>query len=138
MNEKFRQYQKQGGKSNSSTNPDRKIEGKADPNNQQFRSKAKIKLLNLYTQKPDLKKMWKEPNKPARIQPDRKWFGNIRTIDQKSLEKFRVEINEKSSNPNEFMIKAKKLPISLLKDPVKENRMNLLEIEKFEVFAILL
>lgn len=80
--------------------------------------------------------MRKEPNKPARIQPDRKWFGNIRTIDQKTLEKFRAEINEKSSNPNEFLIKTKKLPISLLTDPIKENKMNILEVEKFEVFNI--
>lgn len=54
MNEKHKQYHKQAGKSNASTNPDRKIEGKSDPKNQHFRSKAKIKLLNLYTQKPDL------------------------------------------------------------------------------------
>ena len=78
--------------------------------------------------------MHEKPDKPARIQPDRKWFGNVRTIDQKSLEKFRAEITQKSSNPNEFLIKAKKLPVSLLVDPVKENKMNLLDIEKFEVF----
>ncbi len=78
--------------------------------------------------------MKKVPIKPARIQPDRKWFGNIRTIDQKSLEKFRAEITQKSSNPNEFLLKAKKLPISLLVDPIKENKMNILDIEKFEVF----
>lgn len=82
--------------------------------------------------------MAKVPSKPARIQPDRKWFGNIRTIDQKSLEKFRADINQKSANPNEFLLKIKKLPISLITDPKKENKMNLLEIEKFEVWFIIL
>ena len=45
---------KQPSKSNASTNPDRKVEGKADVNNQHFRSKSTIKLLNLYTKKPNM------------------------------------------------------------------------------------
>jgi len=54
MKQKFIANNKKPGKSNASTNPDRKIEGNPDVNNQQFRTKSKIKLLNLYTQKPDL------------------------------------------------------------------------------------
>ena len=77
--------------------------------------------------------MQKQSLTPARIQPDRKWFGNVRTIVQKSLEKFRVEIAQKTTKANEFLIRSKTLPTSLLVDPTKENKMNLLEIEKFEV-----
>ncbi len=36
--------------------------------------------------------MNKQALKPARVEPERKWFGNVRTIDQKSLEKFRIEM----------------------------------------------
>ena len=40
------------------------------------------------------KEFYKDPHTVSRIQPDRKWFGNVRTIDQKSLEKFRVEMEQ--------------------------------------------
>ena len=46
-----------------------------------FRSKSKINLLNLYREKPNLEKMREIKTDPARIEPDRKWFGNIRTVD---------------------------------------------------------
>lgn len=131
LKKKFVQSNKKPGKSNASTNPDRKIP-KAEDGQQFYRTKAKIKLLNLYNTKPNMKKIYKEPIKPARIQPDRKWFGNVRTIDQKSLEKFRVEMAQKSSNSHEFLIKANLLPTSLLVDPLKENKMNILDLEKFE------
>jgi len=37
----------------------------------------------MYTLKPDMEKMKKAPTDPAagRVQPDRKWFGNVRTVD---------------------------------------------------------
>lgn len=79
------------------------------------------------------KKIYKAPIKPARIQPDRKWFGNVRTIDQKNLEKFRVEMAQKSSNSHEFLIRKTTLPLSLLVDAKTENKMNILDVEKFEV-----
>lgn len=40
----------------------------------------------MYDQKmPDKKKMYERPNQAARVDPNRKWFGNVRTVDQKSL-----------------------------------------------------
>ena len=45
----------------------------------------------MYDQKaPDMEKMHQRPTEAARIDPNRKWFGNVRTIDQKSLEKLRI------------------------------------------------
>jgi nuclear GTP-binding protein len=45
----------------------------------------------MYDQKaPDMKKMHTRPTEAARVDPNRKWFGNVRTIDQKSLEKLRI------------------------------------------------
>lgn len=40
---------------------------------------------------------------------------------------------QKSSNSHEFLIKQSLLPTSLLVDPLKENKMNILDLEKFEV-----
>jgi nuclear GTP-binding protein len=54
----------------------------------------------MYNDKPDKfffnlrKAMWKQSDKPARIDPNRKWFGNVRTISQKDLETFRSEMNQ--------------------------------------------
>jgi nuclear GTP-binding protein len=65
----------------NSNNPDRKVPAGADKGKQEFyRSKAKIKLLNMYNDKPDMEKMYKQSTKPTRIEPNRKWFGNVRTI----------------------------------------------------------
>lgn len=42
---------KKGAKSNSSTNPDRKIKGNVDGTNNSLRTKATIKRLQMYRQK---------------------------------------------------------------------------------------
>lgn len=73
-----------------------------------MRDKAKINLLNLYRAKPDYDKMNEKPTEAMKIQPDRKWFGNIRTIGQKTLEEFRVEMQKQSQTQamaNQFLIK---------------------------------
>ena len=68
-------------KSKAPTNPNRPIEkGKENF----YRSKAKINLLNMYNSKPS-KDRFKRPDKPARIEPERKWFGNTRSIDPKKI-----------------------------------------------------
>jgi nuclear GTP-binding protein len=51
-----------------------------------FRTKNTIKRLKMYDMKaPNAKKMHERPTESARVDPNRKWFGNVRTIDQKSL-----------------------------------------------------
>lgn len=77
--------------------------------------------------------MHERPTKPARIDPDRKYFGNVRTLDQKQLERMRVELAQQTKDPFKILIKQKQLPISLISEETKENRMNLLEVEAFEV-----
>jgi hypothetical protein len=77
-------------KSKAPTNPNRPIEqGKESF----YRTKAKIKLLNLYKSKPS-EDRFKRPEKPARIEPNRMWFGNVRTIDPKKLEQMRKEMDK--------------------------------------------
>jgi len=46
----------------------------------------------MYREKPDFEKMRIQSKKPVRIPPNRKWFGNVRTIKQKDLERFRLEL----------------------------------------------
>jgi nuclear GTP-binding protein len=70
--------------------------------------------------------MYKEPGGSARVDPNRKWFGNVRTIDQKSLEKLRIEMARKDEDPTKIFVKAKKIPTSLLEEPIKENKLRLL------------
>lgn len=68
--------------SKASTNPYR-----PDPSGgkkgSQFRDRATINRLNMYKQKPNMEKMRERPTDPTagRIEPDRKWFGNVRTAD---------------------------------------------------------
>ena len=54
-NDKYKRKTGKSGikKSNASTNPDRKVPGKVG-NNEHFRTKSKIRLLNLYNKKPDM------------------------------------------------------------------------------------
>lgn len=77
--------------------------------------------------------MWEKPTGPARIDPNRKWFGNVRTIDQEKLEKFRKELARRTNDPRSVLIKAKTLPLSLLVEPQPKNtNMNILDIEKYQ------
>lgn len=80
-----------GSKSNSSNNPDRIIKGNTSGVGSTFRTKNTIKRLKMYDQKaPKAEQLYKRPTEAARVDPNRKWFGNVRTIDQKSLEKLRI------------------------------------------------
>lgn len=53
---------------------------------------------------------------PGRVQPDRRWFGNTRTISQNALEHFRMSLKEKIADPYSVVLKRNKLPMSLLTD----------------------
>eukprot|EP00494_Astrolonche_serrata_P002012 UN02018 len=67
----------------------------------------------------------------VRVQPDRKWFGNTRTITQKGLDRFREEMKSKSNDPYTVILKRKHLPMSLLADTEKVQRSNILQVESF-------
>lgn len=56
---------------------------------------------------------------PGRVQPDRRWFGNTRTISQNALEHFRTSLKEKIADPYSVVLKRNKLPMSLLSDAVQ-------------------
>ena len=74
-----------------------------------------------------------EPNQPARIEPDPKWFGNVRTIGQKDLEKLRVEMKETVEDSYTVLLNKKKLPMSLIEEDQSAAKINILDYEKYEV-----
>lgn len=52
----------------------------------------------------------------ARVEPNRKWFGNTRVISQNALDSFRQAVAERASDPYQVLIKTNKLPMSLIRD----------------------
>jgi nuclear GTP-binding protein len=75
----------------------------------------------MYKEKPNIKKMKERPTDPAagRIQPDRRWFGNVRTVDQKELERYRQNLEQQQTVKGagvSVLVRNKKLPLSLVKE----------------------
>ncbi|CAG8595756.1 10900_t:CDS:2, partial [Acaulospora colombiana] len=67
----------------------------------------------------------------ARVQPDRRWFGNTRVIGQKQLEAFRDSLGAKVDDPYQVLLRQNKLPMSLLADATKMARMHMIDTEPF-------
>ncbi|CAB4386182.1 GTPase required for pre-60S ribosomal subunit nuclear export and maturation [Rhizophagus irregularis] len=67
----------------------------------------------------------------ARVQPDRRWFGNTRVIGQKELEAFRESLGSKVNDPYQVLLRQNKLPMSLLADASKVSRMHMVDTEPF-------
>lgn len=113
-----------------------------------LRSSSKVARLKMYRDKINRNKAGKvvggnfmmrdrTANKlidgPARIAPNRKWFGNTRTIGAEQLDKFRTAVAQQVNNPFSVVLRSKKLPMSLLAQPTKKaKRMNLLTTETYE------
>ena len=129
-------------KSNNSDNPNRVSDKQGQ------RSKSTIARLNMYRtgkaeRDKDGKKIGgslmmdnqaggKDITGQARIAPDRRWFGNTRTLAQNELDKFREEMTTKEADPYSVILRRKKIPMALLKDSEKVKSMNLLETESFD------
>ena len=72
----------------------------------------------------------------AKIAPDRRWFGNTRTMSQKELDRFREEMTTKQADPYSVILRRKKIPMALLQDSEKVATVNLLETESYnDVFG---
>jgi nuclear GTP-binding protein len=133
--------------SNSSDNPYRPTKGKGG-----LRTKSTIMRLNMYKRGNPVRNKdgkivggtllmndkagGKDLPNSARIAPDRRWFGNTRTISQNDLDKFREEMTLKEADPYSVVLRRQKIPMALLKDSEKVAKMNLLQTEKYdEVFG---
>lgn len=96
-----------------------------------FRSAKKAKTLNMFTgggaQRNASGKVTKAAAfqtrdiPKARVEPNRKWFGNTRVISQDALSSFREAMAEKASDPYQVLLKTNKLPMSLVRDGQGKN-----------------
>ncbi len=57
----------------------------------------------------------------ARVEPNRKWFGNTRVISQEALSSFRDAMAKRASDPYQVLLKSNKLPMTLIRDPPGKN-----------------
>ncbi|KAL9444134.1 hypothetical protein AB3S75_017335 [Citrus x aurantiifolia] len=104
------------------------------------RTVSTVRRLNMYKTRPKRDRKGKVlqhefqskelPN--TRIQPDRRWFGNTRCVNQKQLEFFREELQSHMSSSYNVILREKKLPFSLLNDHQKQARVHLLDTEPFQ------
>lgn len=68
----------------------------------------------------------------ARVEPTPKWFSNSRVISQNALQKFQEEMGKAIKDPYQVVMKPTQLPISLLNETAKYQRVHLLDTESFE------
>lgn len=68
----------------------------------------------------------------ARLQPDRKWFGNTRVVTQGALQRFQSELGNAMKDPYKLVMKPSTLPITLLNETAKHARVHLLDTEGFD------
>lgn len=69
----------------------------------------------------------------ARVDPNRKWFGNTRVIAQDALTHFRNAMSDKKDNSYQVLLKRNKLPMSLLneKDTSESPILKIIETESY-------
>ena len=59
------------------------------------------------------------PGTMARVEPNRRWFGNTRVITQTALQTFQDEMEKVKKDPYKVVMKQTKLPITLLNETAK-------------------
>lgn len=125
-----------------SMNPERKTENLKGV--AKVRTKATIRRLQMYRNfkaKRDRNgkiihaapfQGWLPCGSQARVEPNRKWFDNTRVIGQNALQKFQEELGKAVKNPYDILMKPTGLPITLLNEKKKHERVHILETESFE------
>ena len=147
MPKSFRGSGKKNGGARSgaaSDNPNRVASAKAKASGAQVRSTGTINRLNMYRSKVKRDTKGKiikgglavgetvSKMLPARVQPDRRWFGNTRVIGQQELTDFRDAMAKTQADPYAVLIKRNKLPMGLLRDGNgKRSRVDLLRAESY-------
>ncbi|KAL3867873.1 hypothetical protein ACJMK2_040719 [Sinanodonta woodiana] len=127
-------------KAGHSMNPDRP----KGAGGQNMRDKATIKRLLMYKNfkpkrdktgkilKPAPFQSWLSSGTVARVEPNRRWFGNTRVITQQALQTFQEEMAKVKKNPYKVVMRQTKLPVTLLNESAKHARVHLLDTESFE------
>ena len=126
--------------SHHSLNPDRP----RDANQSHLRDKSTIKRLLMYKSGKAVRNAKGKIIKAApfqstlpsgsvaRIAPNQKWFGNTRTITQSSLQKFQEELGKTIRDPYKVVMRQTRLPVTLLNERAKYQRVHILETESFK------
>ncbi|XP_043234330.1 nucleolar GTP-binding protein 2-like [Amphibalanus amphitrite] len=127
-----------------SMNPDRE-QGKVDLRGAPFaRDRSTIKRLQMYrNQKAKRDKHGKilrpmpfqsklSPGSVARVEPNQRWFGNTKVISQNALQRFQEELGAAQKDPYQVVMKQNKLPVTLLSERAKTQRVHLLDTESFD------
>lgn len=126
-------------KAGHSMNPDR-----PRGNNTMMRDKATINRIKMYKNfkakrdkagkilQPAPFQSWLKSGTVARVEPNRKWFGNTRVITQNALQTFQDEMKKVKKDPYKVVMRQTKLPISLLNETAKQARVHVLDTEPFE------
>ncbi|KAG7775530.1 hypothetical protein KL922_004180 [Ogataea haglerorum] len=109
-----------------------------------YRDAKKVKHLNMYKEGKAVRNAKGEVIKAAylqdtkaptaRVDPNRRWFGNTRVIAQDALTHFREAMGNKKDDSYTVLLKRNKLPMSLLdeKDTNESPSARILETESFE------
>ena len=125
----------------SSSNPDRPV-SKAKVMGGSARTKSTIKLLNMRKGGKQIRNNRGQVVKEAeyqsklpsgtraRVQPDRRWFGNTRVIGQKQLQEFEAAGKKAVNDPYKMILRQSRLPISLIKDKISTERSHLVDSHK--------
>lgn len=131
-------------RSGHSMNPERPTAGLKGKGVGAPRTKATIKRLQMYRnfkakRDPEGKVLVAAPfqgriipGTMARVEPSPKWFSNSRVISQTALQKFQDEMGKAVKDPYQVIMRPSQLPISLLNEAAKFQRVHLLETESFD------
>lgn len=89
-----------------------------------YRDAKKVQFLNMYTDGKSIRNKKGDLIRAAplqgvevptaRVQPDRRWFGNTRVISQDALTHFREALGDTEKNNYQVLLRRNKLPLSLL------------------------
>ncbi|KAK9359665.1 NUC091 domain-containing protein [Lipomyces starkeyi] len=108
-----------------------------------YRDTAKVKRLNMYKEGRAQRNTKGEITKSAsfqstelptaRIEPNRRWFGNTRVIAQHTLTQFREALGATKKNPYQVLLRQNKLPMSLLEEETANAtaKVQIVETEPF-------
>lgn len=127
-------------KGNHSLNPDRPRTSKQS----HLRDKSTIKRLLMYKNCKPIRnrkgkivkaapfQQWLPAGSVARVAPNQKWFINSRTITQNALQNFQDALGKAINDPYQVVMHQTKLPVTLLNEKAKNQRVHLLEVEDFK------
>jgi len=68
----------------------------------------------------------------ARVEPNRRWFGNTRIIGQEALQTFQEHLGSALKDSYRVVMNQTKLPVTLLNEKPKNSRVHLLDTESFQ------